>query len=157
MTTPAAPQTPAAESPAAPVKKGRRKWPWILAAVLVLFVAIGIAISGPSTPDPGNPANGNMADLFMAYDAQNPPAGLPRSFLDPAAKDACMALAKATNPLPGEKEKYATAQTVTGIQYVESNGTVPTQPFVIQLPQAQAIVAAAEKVYCPSVTPQQTG
>jgi hypothetical protein len=59
-------------------------------------------------------------------------------------------ISPSTNPLPGEKEKYATTQTVTYIQYVESNGTVATQPFVMQLSQAQAIVTAAEKVYCPA-------
>jgi hypothetical protein len=149
MTAPDTLPTPRTPVAAPPVKKSRRKWPWIVGGVVALLFIISIANSGNPQPDPGNPANGGVADLWMTYDAQTPPQGLPRSILDPSAKDACIAIAKATNPLPGEKEKYASYVTVQSFQSAENTGALSAQPFVTRLAQAQAVVAAAEKVYCP--------
>ena len=69
--------------------------------------------------------------------------------IDAAAKDACHRLSTTTNPLPGDADKVATYFTVQNLQYMENDGTIDRQSFTVRLAQAQAIVAAAEQVYCP--------
>src|SRR5690349_8419789 len=45
--------------PPAPVKKKRKKWPWIVGAVVLLFVVIGM--SGNKSTDPAVPAASGSA------------------------------------------------------------------------------------------------
>lgn len=93
MTTPAAPQTPAAASSAVPVKKGRRKWPWVLAAVLALLVVIGIANSNPATP------GGSSPDTQPATQAAPPTTTSTDAADPPAQRAACIARPPATGDI----------------------------------------------------------
>jgi hypothetical protein len=126
-----------------------------LAALIVLLVALtpprqqGFQHETPPASIPTTAApKYDLAALLLAYHAAQPPDGLPGVLVDTAAKDACDRLSNTTNPLPG-KEKVATYFTVQNLQYMENDGTIDRQTFTVRLAQAQAIVAAAEQVYCP--------
>ena len=127
-----------------------------LTALIVLFVALtspGQQGLQQETPPAATPATAapthDLATLLSAYLAAQPPEGLPDGLIDAAAKDACDRLSKTTNPLPDEREKVATYFTVQNLQYLENHGTIDRRPFTVRLAQAQAIVAAAQQVYCP--------
>jgi hypothetical protein len=127
-----------------------------LTALIVLFVALtppaqqGFQQKMPPAATPTTAApKYDLAALLSAYHTAQPPDGLPGGLIDPAAKDACDRLSTTTNPLPGEADKVATYFTVQNLQHMENDGTIDRQPFTVRLAQAQAIVAAAEQVYCP--------
>ncbi len=128
-----------------------------LTALIVLFVALTPPSqqafqqeTPPAAPPTTAASKYDLAALLSAYRAAQPPGGLPGGLIDAAAKDACDRLSKTTNPLPGEKKQVVAYFTVQNLRYVENDGTVVRQPFTVRLAQAQAIVAAAEQVYCPS-------
>lgn len=105
--------------------------------------------AGPSNPTPA----GGLAELLLAYANQHPPQGLPSGVVDISSKDTCDRIKKMTNLSPGDREKVELYVLMQSVQKLETGGLIPRQSLTDRLAQVRAIVAAAEKVYCPGVLP----
>jgi hypothetical protein len=132
--------SPAAPPPA-PVAKKKRRWPWVVGAILLLFVIVGVSgnDSTPTVPQAAPPPQPTAGELFVKDFKSYPGLQTTMSHQD----------------LIGIASKVCDAIGTPGITYdnlVAGIGTSKLGPQV-----APVLVNAANRSYCPGKTYSSAG